>query len=184
MKSVTLQQMEDLRKSTAKIFPMMEWSDEARAASLEARRGGGEGKKEGGGTKEAGEKSETSSGGTGSLGNLKGLTSYEDDDDDLSTPGSFVEVEGDTVQIHSDNGDESAYGDETWEKDGGDMVLKSSYGRDTFDDNFADRYHQEKSGTYESASPGLRVPMKDFVAGVKAHVKFWRARRDEMFEGE
>jgi uncharacterized coiled-coil DUF342 family protein len=41
MKSTSLTQLEELRKSSEELFPMMKWSDEARAASAEARKGGG-----------------------------------------------------------------------------------------------------------------------------------------------
>lgn len=86
-------------------------------------------------------------------------------DPQLHVPHSALQVEGDTVRINSDDGNESSYGSEEWQREGSDMVLKDVYGRDTFEENYADKI---------GATVGTKVPVAEFVEGVKNHLEGWR----------
>lgn len=97
-----------------------------------------------------------------------------EDADPLSTSISSAKMKGDVLEIDSDDGNESSYGNEKWHYDGkGNMKLLSSTGRDAFDDNIADQYADPKQGY--AIPKDLTVPVAEFAQKFEAHQKRWSA---------
>lgn len=168
------------------------WSDSARAAAAAARKAG---KGPVPGKENISEGGKGVEGGIASVKELDGLSSYQKQDDPLGIPGSQVTVKGDRVEIRSDDGNESSYGSEEWKIAGGKAILQESFGRDTFEGNFADTHFQSLSKEKQKEAEdkwglptegympnGFEMPLKDFVAGVKQHVESWRRIRDRRIE--
>lgn len=63
---------------------------------------------------------------------------FDDGHDQLDTPHATMNLDGRTVTLDADDGNESSYGTEVWEIRDDKIYLISSEGRDTFDRNLFD----------------------------------------------
>lgn len=118
-------------------------------------------------------------------------TTLGEDQDSLMTPHASYEVKGDTLQLWSDEGDESRYGEEIWELgEGGGAVLISGWGRDTHEGGLFDHIGfenpefansmQATRGGRTSNFSSMEIPMGEFQKYFKEWWDSWQKASQEV----